>query len=91
MTRLTALILAGWLAESLAGPDRDVDAAARQVLERVVHHLGELSALKPKKLVQRRADRFRAIGRFERGIVRRARDIVARISPGAGTAPPKQP
>lgn len=76
--------------EPPGGAHRDVDAAARQIMERVVHHLGQLSALKPKKLVQQRADRFRAIGRFERGIVRRARDIVARISPGAGTAPPKQ-
>jgi acetyl-CoA carboxylase carboxyl transferase subunit alpha len=76
--------------EPPGGAHRDVDAAARQVLERIVHHLAELSALKPKKLVQRRAERFRAIGRFERSIVRRARDIVARISRGAGTSPPKQ-
>ena len=66
----------------LAGLHRDPDAAARQVLERVVHHLARLSSIKPKKLVQRRADRYKAIGRFERSIVRRARDIVARISGG---------
>ncbi len=76
--------------EPPGGAQRDPDAAARQVLERVVHHLAALSTLKPKKLVQRRADRYRAIGRYERGIVRRARDIVARINPGAGTPPPKQ-
>ncbi|HIE91553.1 MAG TPA: acetyl-CoA carboxylase carboxyl transferase subunit beta [Acidobacteria bacterium] len=76
--------------EPPGGAHRDVDAAARQILERVVHHLAELSTLKPKKLVQRRAERYRAIGRFERSIVRRARDIVARISPGAGTSSPKQ-
>ena len=68
--------------EPPGGADRDPDAAARQVLERVVHHLSLLSSIKPKKLVQRRADRYRAIGRFERGIVHRARDIVARISRG---------
>jgi acetyl-CoA carboxylase carboxyl transferase subunit beta len=66
--------------EPLGGAHRDPDAAARQVLERVVHHLSQLTSIKPKKLVQRRADRYRAIGRFERGIVHRARDIVARIS-----------
>ena len=68
--------------EPPGGADRDPDAAARQVLERVVHHLSLLSSIKPKKLVQRRADRYRAIGRFERGIVHRVRDIVARISKG---------
>lgn len=81
-------VIDGIVPEPPGGAHRDVDAAARQVQERIVHHLAELSVLKPKKLVQRRADRFRAIGRFERGIVRRARDIVARISPGASTSPP---
>ena len=66
--------------EPPGGAHRDPDAAARQVLERVVHHLSRLSSIKPKKLVQRRGDRYRAIGRFERSIVHRARDIVARIS-----------
>ena len=66
--------------EPPGGAHRDPDAAARQVLERVVHHLSVLSSIKPKKLVQRRADRFRAIGRFERSIVHRAREIVARIT-----------
>ena len=68
--------------EPPGGADRDPDAAARHVLERVVHHLSLLSSIKPKKLVQRRADRYRAIGRFERGIVHRARGIVERISRG---------
>jgi acetyl-CoA carboxylase carboxyl transferase subunit alpha len=66
--------------EPPGGAHRDPDAAARQVLERVVHHLSILSSIKPKKLVQRRANRYRAIGRFERSIVHRARDIVARLS-----------
>lgn len=66
--------------EPPGGAHRDPDAAARQLLERVVHHLSLLSSIKPKKLVQRRADRYRAIGQFERGILRRARDIVARVS-----------
>ena len=67
--------------EPPGGAHRDPDAAARQVLERVVHHLSELTSIKSKKLVQRRAERYRAIGRFERGIVHRARDIVARVNP----------
>jgi len=65
--------------EPPGGAHRDPDAAARQVLERVVDHLSRLSTLKPKKLIQQRADRYRAIGAFERGVVHRARDIVARI------------
>ena len=68
--------------EPPGGAHRDPDAAARQVMERVVHHLAALSAIKPRKLVQRRAERYRSIGRFERGIVHRARDIVARIGRG---------
>ncbi len=65
--------------EPPGGAHRDPDAAARQVLERTIHHLAHLSALKPKRLLRRRAERFRAIGKFERSIVHRARDIVARI------------
>ena len=69
--------------EPPGGAHRDPDAAARQVLERVVHHLARLSSIKPRKLVRRRADRYKAIGRFERSIVHRARDIVARIQKGS--------
>ena len=65
--------------EPPGGAHRDPDAAARQVLERTLHHLAKLSALKPKRLIRRRAERYRAIGKFERSIVHRARDIVARI------------
>ena len=65
--------------EPPGGAHRDPDAAARQVLERVVDHLSRLSGLKPKKLIQQRADRYRAIGAFERGVVHRARNIIARI------------
>ena len=68
--------------EPPGGAHRDPDAAARQVMERVVHHLATLSTIKPRKLVQRRAERYRSIGHFERGIVHRARDIVARIGRG---------
>ena len=66
--------------EPPGGAHRNPDAAARQVLERVVHHLAQLTSIKPKKLVQRRADRYRAIGQFERGIVHKAREIVDRIN-----------
>ena len=69
--------------EPPGGAHCDPDAAARQVLERVVYHLSRLSGLKPKKLIQQRADRYGAIGAFERGVVHRARDIVARIQKGS--------
>ncbi len=68
--------------EPPGGAHCDPDAAARQVLERVVHHLARLSSIKPKKLLQRRAERYKAIGRFECSIVHRARDIVSQISGG---------
>ena len=77
---LTLGVIDDVVPEPPGGAHRDPDAAARQVLERVVPHLSRLSSIKPKKLVQRRADRYRAIGRFERGIVHRARDIFGRIS-----------
>ena len=38
--------------EPPGGAHRDPDAAARQVLERVVHHLARLSSIKPRKLVR---------------------------------------
>ena len=62
------------------GAHRDPDAAARLLMERIVHHLSELARVKPRRLVRNRADRFRSIGRFERGIVKKARDIVARLT-----------
>ena len=65
--------------EPPGGAHRDPDAAARLVMERLVHHLQALSGTKPRRLVRRRADRYRAIGRFERGIVKRARDVLARL------------
>ena len=65
--------------EPPGGAHRDPDAAARLVMERIVHHLEALSGTKPKRLVRQRADRYRAIGRFERGVVKRTRDLVARL------------
>ena len=62
---------------------RDPDAAARLVAERVIHFLSRLEGIKPARLVRNRAKRFRTIGRFERGIVRKARDLVARFGVGA--------
>ena len=65
--------------EPPGGSHRDVDAAARLIMERTVYHLNRLSGTKPRRLVSDRAKRFRSIGRFERGIVKKARDLVSRI------------
>lgn len=64
--------------EPPGGAQRDPDAAARLLLERLVHHLGRLSGIRPTRLVRERAERFQKIGRFERGIVHRVRDLVHR-------------
>ena len=62
--------------EPPGGAQRDYDAAARLVMERLVHHLSQLSTVKPKRLVQNRANRFGSIGSFERGVVKIARSMV---------------
>ncbi len=73
-------IIDGIVPEPAGGAHRDPDAAARLLMERIVHHLSELARVKPRRLVRNRADRFRSIGRFERGIVKKARDVVARLT-----------
>lgn len=65
--------------EPPGGSHRDIDASARLLKERIVHHLGQLSAVKPKRLVQNRAQRFQSIGRFERGLSRKAQAIIGRL------------
>ena len=65
--------------EPAGGAHRDVDAAARLLMERTVYHLNRLSGTKPRRLVSDRAKRYRSIGRFERGIVKKARDFVSRF------------
>ena len=65
--------------EPPGGAQRDPEAAARLIMERVVHHLGRLAGTKPRRLVRNRGSRYRSIGKFERGIVKKARDLVARI------------
>ena len=75
-------VIDGIVPEPPGGAHRDPDAAARLLMERVVHHLSQLAGTKPRRLVRNRADRFRAIGRFERGIVKKARDLMARIKGG---------
>ena len=62
--------------EPPGGAQRDYDASARLVMERLVHHLSQLSTVKPKRLVQNRAKRFGSIGSFERGVVKIARSMV---------------
>jgi acetyl-CoA carboxylase carboxyl transferase subunit alpha len=65
--------------EPPGGAHRDRDAAARLLLERILHHLSRLDGVKPKKLVRRRADRYQAVGTFERGLMRKVRGLVERI------------
>jgi acetyl-CoA carboxylase carboxyl transferase subunit beta len=65
--------------EPTGGSHRDADTAARLLMERIVHHLGKLSGTKPRRLVRNRAKRYQSIGKFERGIVRKARDLMMRI------------
>lgn len=65
--------------EPPGGAHRDPDGAARLVGDRLVHHLGELSQVKPKRLIRNRADRFGSIGRFERGVVKALRDMAGRL------------
>lgn len=73
--------------EPPGGAHRDPDAAARLLMERAVYHLNRLSGTKPRRLVRNRAQRYRSIGRFERGIVRKARDLLQRIRGAAQPRP----
>jgi len=68
--------------EPPGGAHRDSDAAARLVMERVVYHLSRLTRTKPKRLVRNRAARYASIGKFERGIVKKSRDLLGRLSGG---------
>ena len=70
--------------EPPGGAHRDRDAAARLLLERILHHLSRLHGVKPKKLVRRRADRYQAVGKFERGLMRKVRGVVERIRGARG-------
>lgn len=69
--------------EPPGGAHRDADAAARLVLERILHHLSRLASVKPKKLVRRRLQRYRGIGKFERGLMRKVRGLMNMIRRGA--------
>lgn len=69
--------------EPPGGAQQDADAAARLLLERMLYHLSRLARVKPKKLVRRRIERYRGIGKFERGLMRKVRGLVERIRGGA--------
>ena len=69
--------------EPPGGAHRDADTAARLVLERILHHLSRLASVKPKKLVRRRLQRYRGIGKFERGLMRKVRGLMNMIRRGA--------
>ena len=76
--------------EPSGGAQRDYDAAARLVMERRVHHLSQLSTVKPKRLVQNRANRFGSIGSFERSVVKIARSMVDRLRGGSEQPSPAE-
>jgi acetyl-CoA carboxylase carboxyl transferase subunit alpha len=50
--------------EPRGGAHRDPEAAARSLLTIIARHLGELRRLAPDQLLQRRYDKFRAMGVF---------------------------
>jgi len=72
-------VIDGIVPEPPGGAHRDYDAAARLVMERLVHHLGQLSGTKPKRLIRNRATRFGSIGKFERGVSTMLRTMVKRF------------
>lgn len=58
-------VIDGVIPEPLGGAHRDPDLAARNLKEGVVSALRELEKVPTEKLLQRRYEKFRAMGRFE--------------------------
>jgi acetyl-CoA carboxylase carboxyl transferase subunit alpha len=58
-------VIDGVIPEPLGGAHRDPDLAARNLKESVVAALRELEKVPTDKLLQRRYEKFRAMGRFE--------------------------
>jgi len=58
-------VIDGVIPEPLGGAHRDTDLAARNLKEGVVSALRELEKVPTDKLLQRRYEKFRAMGRFE--------------------------
>jgi acetyl-CoA carboxylase carboxyl transferase subunit alpha len=58
-------VIDGVIPEPLGGAHRDTDLAARNLKESVVAALRELEKAPTDKLLQRRYEKFRAMGRFE--------------------------
>ena len=77
-------VIDGIVPEPPGGAHRDPDAAARLLLESILFHFSRLTDVKTKKLLRKRLDRYRSIGRFERGITRNLRNLVGRIRNVAG-------
>src|SRR5438552_18722108 len=75
MGLLDLSLIAGIGAEPEGGAHLDPDEAARLVREQLLWHLRRLMNVKPAKLVARRAQHFRAMGKFERGWMKIARNF----------------
>jgi acetyl-CoA carboxylase carboxyl transferase subunit alpha len=62
--------------EPLGGAHRNVEAAARAVKSAILRHLGELEKLSPRKLLDARYKKFRAMGVFEDLSKKRKAEVV---------------
>ena len=72
-------LIDGIVPEPQGGAHLDPDGAAQLVREQLVAHLQLLVNAKPKKLVARRAERFRSMGRFEKGWMKIVRNLAYRL------------
>jgi acetyl-CoA carboxylase carboxyl transferase subunit alpha len=52
------------VAEPLGGAHRNVDLTARNVKVALIKHLDELEKIKTPRLIEKRYEKFRAMGRF---------------------------
>ncbi|MBI2149902.1 MAG: acetyl-CoA carboxylase carboxyl transferase subunit beta [Acidobacteria bacterium] len=67
------------VAEPAGGAHLDPGGAADALAERMLYHLRHISEFKPKKLVAQRLERFRSIGKFEKGWMRIVRNMLDRL------------
>jgi acetyl-CoA carboxylase carboxyl transferase subunit beta len=72
-------LIDGIVPEPPGGAHLDPDGSAQLVREQILVHLHRLITAKPKKLVARRAERFRSMGKFERGWMKIARNLAYRV------------
>jgi acetyl-CoA carboxylase carboxyl transferase alpha subunit len=67
--------------EPPGGAHLDPDGAAHLLGDRLIYHLARVLKIKTRKLVARRWERFRSMGKFERGWSRMARSLMERVRP----------